>query len=97
MTAVLRRLREENAGAADEVGELAFAVSEILRAQQRLEAGLKELAAEAAAMVRLPDHARQRQVAAYAATLSQAFSMQVSAFRELERGMDGWDVQGAAP
>ncbi len=57
MKAVLKRLRGENSKAAEEVDELIAAVTEMLGAQARLGAGMRELAAEACAIAALPDGA----------------------------------------
>jgi response regulator RpfG family c-di-GMP phosphodiesterase len=98
MKEVLQRLRRENSKAAEEAVELTEAVTEILRAQERLDAGLRELAAESVAIVTLADDSavpRLQNLAAYAERLSAALGMHVAAFRELKRGLDGWKVQEA--
>jgi hypothetical protein len=98
MKEVIERLRRENSKAAEEAVELTEAVTEILRAQERLETGLRELAAESVAIVTLADDSaapRLQNLAAYAGRLSDALGMHVSAFRELKKGLDGWKVQEA--
>ena len=100
MKEVLDSLRRENSKAVEEANELALAVEEILRAQERVEAGLRELAAEALVILALADEAtapRVKHFAGYAAQLSEAQGVHVGAFRELKRGLDGWRVGGDRP
>lgn len=99
MKEVIQRLRRDNSSAVQEADELAVAVSEILLAQERLACGLGELAAEASSIAALPESAtapRLKNLAVYAARLSDALGMHVAAFRELKKGLDGWNVEGAA-
>ena len=96
MKEVLQRLRRENSKAVEEAVELTVAVGEILRAEERLDAGLRELAAESFAILALADDSvasRLENLAAYAGRLSEALRIHVSAFRELKKALDGWKVQ----
>lgn len=98
MKEVLQRLRRENSKAVEEAVELTVAVGEILRAEERLDTGLRELAAESFAIVALADEsvaARLENLAAYAERLSEALGIHVSAFRELKKALDAWKVQEA--
>jgi hypothetical protein len=100
MKEVLQRLREQSSKAVEEAGELAAAVTEILRAQERLEAGVRELSAESSAILMVADDAtapRLRNLATYAAHLGESFGLHVAAFRELKKGLDGWTAGGAQP
>jgi hypothetical protein len=93
MKAVLERLRRENSKAIREADELVAAVTEMLGAEARLEVGMRELAAEACAIGALADEAatsRLKNLAAYAARLSESFSVHVAALQELKKGLDGW-------
>jgi hypothetical protein len=97
MKEVIDRLRRENSSAIEEAAELTVAVTEILCAQERLAAGLGELAGEASALAALHDTSampRLKNLASYAARLSDSLEMHVAAFRELKRGLDGWKVEG---
>jgi hypothetical protein len=98
MAEVLGRLRRENSKAIEEAVDLTVAVAEILLAQERLAAGLRELAAESFAIVTLADNSaasRLENLATYAGRLSDELGIHVSAFRELKKGLDGWNVQEA--
>ena len=100
MKEVLDSLRRENSKAVEEANELALAIEEILRAQERVEAGLRELAAEAIVILVLADEAtapRVKHFAGYAAQLSEAHAVHVGAFRELKRGLDGWKTDVKQP
>jgi hypothetical protein len=98
MKEVIDQLRRENSKAVEEAAEFVIAVTEILRAQERLAAGLGELTSEASAVAALhdgPAASRLRNLAAYAARLSDDLGVHVAAFRELKKGLDGWKVEGA--
>jgi hypothetical protein len=97
MKEVIDRLRRENSSAIEEARELTVAITEILRAQERLASGLGELAGEASALAALHEGSavpRLKNLAAYAARLSDALGMHVVAFGELRKGLDGWKVEG---
>lgn len=98
MKEVIQRLRRENSSAIEEAAELIIAVTEILRAQEGLAVGLGEIAAETSAIAALHDGAaapRLKNLAAYAARLADGLGMHVAAFRELKKGLDGWQIDGA--
>jgi len=99
MKEVVARLQEKDSGALAEISELYAAASEILSNANRLAGALREIAGEAAALAGRPtveSVTRIKNLADYARMVSSSAECQAAALRELQRGIEGWDVQFAA-
>lgn len=93
MAEVVARLRRGNAGPVDEIAELYLAVREIALNSRQLERGLREVAAETAAVAALAESAtaqRLKNLAAYVATLRSGAEGGAAALSELRAGIEGW-------
>ena len=76
------------------------AASEILSNAQRLAGALREIAGEARAIGSRPaveSGARIKNLAEYAGAVSGSADSHAAALRELQQGIEGWDVQFTAP
>jgi hypothetical protein len=100
MRQVVARLRETEAEALLELAELRTAVNEILSCAVRLAGSVREIAGESAALASAPSAAtatRRANLATYARTVSSGVDSQAIALRELQRGLEGWDIQCGSP
>ncbi len=100
MRQVVARLRETEAEALLEPAELRTAVNEILSCALRLAGSVREIAGEAASLASAPSAdttARLANLATYARNVSSGVDSQAIALRELQRGIEGWDIQCGSP
>jgi len=96
MKEVVARLRETDAEALSEIAELYWATSEILLSAQRLAGAVREIAGETSALAGRPpgDSAgRLNNLAEYARNVSSSADSHAIALRELQRGIEGWNLQ----
>lgn len=96
----MTRLRETEAEALLELAELRTAVNEILSCAVRLAGSVREIAGEAAALASAPGavtSTRLANLATYARNVSSGVDSQAIALRELQRGIEGWDIQCGSP
>ncbi len=102
MKEVVAGLRGKDSAVLAELSELYAAASEILSNAQRLAAALREIAGEAGAITitgrpAAESVARINNLADYARTVSGSADSHAAALRELQRGIEGWDVQFTVP
>lgn len=99
MKEVVARLRQTEADALLELAELRAAVDEILSATVRLAGSVREIAGEAAALANASSAAttaRLENLATRARNVSSGVDSQAIALRELQRGIEGWNIQGGS-
>ena len=95
MAEVVTRLRSSSPEVVAEIAELYFAVLEIAVNSRQLERGLKEVAAETAALAASAAGAsaeRLKNLAAYTATLQSGAEGGAAALSELRAGIEAWGL-----
>jgi hypothetical protein len=95
MNEVVAELRQESVGALLELFELHVAVGEIALATQTLAAGVRELAAETAALADSPQLAspdRLGNLATFARKVCGTAEAELTAIDQLRQGLATWDI-----
>lgn len=100
MADVIERLRRTSPEATIEVMELYLAVREVSVNSRQLEAALKEVAAEAAALAASPGGAsteRLNNLAAFTAILRTAAEGEATVLSDLRKGIEAWGFASPCP